>query len=220
MAKRCARVRRRRSAAGRAARARPPRRPRDRRRLGARPRRAARVARRPRRRRSRLGRPRASTPRSPPVRDVERHPEDKDATDLELALARSARPRRARRHRGRRARRSSRPLPRRTCSLLASPALAGLERRSAARRRAACSSSAASTSSTAKPAICARSCRSAGRHSACAPRDSGSRSDGETLEPGSTRGVSNGARRAVRGASRSIDGVLLAILPDPERRHR
>ena len=165
--------------------------PRDRRRL--RPRARARrcgIARRPRRRRPRLRRPARDRRRRCGRRGVERHPAAKDATDLELALL-AARDRGADGHRrDRRPRRPPRPLPRRTCC--------------SSRRRSspACRSGPASATRqitvirdraalAGRPGRCARCCRSAGPALGVVTDGLRFPLDHETLDPGSTRGVSN-----------------------------
>ena len=133
---------------------------------------------------------------------VERHPEAKDATDLELALL-AARTRGCERvvvvggHGGRLDHFLANAL------LLASPELADLQVEARLGDARGVRRARATTSSTARSATSARCCPSAGRAS-------GVRTEGlrfplcrETLEPGSTRGVSNEFLGTGRSASRS-----------------
>ena len=143
---------------------------------------------------------------------VERHPEAKDATDLELALLARARPRVHARHRGRRTRRSSRPLPGERA-----PARVLRTRRRQVEARLGDAQVFVVRDEHELHGEAGDLCTLLPLGGpALGVRTEGLRFPlrGETLEPGSTRGVSNELLSSVARVS-LVDGVLLAILPDP-----
>ncbi len=166
-----------------------------------------------RRRRSRLGRPRTpSRPRSPAGVDVERHPTAKDATDLELALD-AAVERGARSalvvggHGG-----PPRPLPRERPALRLTPVRRATDRGPDGRRAGRRRPRPRGARRRARFPVLAPSRRRA-RRRRVAPTGLRFPLHRETLQPGSTRGVSNEflastATVSLRG------GVLLAVVPN------
>ncbi len=143
---------------------------------------------------------------------VERHPPAKDATDLELALDAALAHGAERDRRGGRARRPPRPPPGRRCCCSPSDAYADVDGAGGDRRRPGCT-------------WCARPSRSPARSGdlvtllAVGGPAHGVTTDGlryplagETLTPGSTRGVSNELTAPVASVSLTA-GVVLAIQP-------
>ena len=189
-------------------------------RLRARPRARARRRRRRGGRRPRLGRPRrARTPPSAPGADVERHPADKDATDLELALRRARATRGAQRivvvggGGGRLDHFLANAL------LLARRRLAGLEHRRArsAMRVVIVVRGARRAARPARDARVAAPGRRA-RARRVAPRVCGARSRDETSRPASTRGVSNEIVAPDRDRVRSTTVCCSPSSPTPRPR--
>ena len=159
--------------------------------------------------------PRRSTPRSPTGAAVERHPADKDATDLELALDAARRPRRRPRSSWSAAPAAASTTSSPTCCCSPRPGSRDVARRGRGSATRTCHRRARPRRArTARPATCARCSRSAARPSACVTdglRFPLRRRDARARDRPAASATSSSTPHA--HASRSTDGVLLAVAP-------